>query len=373
MFRPDPIRLLHEGIALEEAEHKAQESTKVGTLRGGNTGCLVQTDFGLKAIGACPRLALLRMLGMEVRDGEDKGQENSKQHMWQNGHANEDGWADWLGRSWGAQGGVLLRETEVPTRWETRNGTPVTGRPDIVLADASGKLVLGLELKQASSMWTVRDILRDKPKTAHLCQAGHYSMALGSANGAAPGSAGLPFDLLYRSSVNYHIFGKEVAWVGRHFPRYGQRHSDKCEYKLGEPQPATAETTYKNGKVKPGKPAKPAFQEIFRVLPFVHGFNTRWADGTLEVKPSDLGDDAWEPSLITEEGIREYFESAANALTTDVLPPEPVAMDHTGQALGWRACTYCPLQAVCDKHAAQDALQSTQAWMKDVQAAIAQP
>lgn len=369
-MRPDPIALLHAGIADEEAEHRAAEGGKLGTLRGGNSGCMVLTDEGPRTIGGCARKALLRMLGIEVAE-EEEGQAHSKQLMFAAGHFNEDAWARSLGRVWQ---GKLLRETEVPTRWETSNGTPVSGRPDIVLARNEGREgsegttttpVLGLELKQLSSIFTAGAILADRPKVEHLCQAAHYSWQLG-----------VPFDLVYISRVNWNVMAAHQPWVGRQFPRYGGRHSEWCVYKLGEPQDATPDTTYKNGKVKPGKPAKPAFYEIKRILPFVHGFNLRWVDdgtgseGTadsaswrLEMKPSDLGDDAWQPSLITQDGIREFYESAANAQQTDALPPRPAQLDADGQRAKYDPCGYCPLAPVCDSYQGS----STKEWLKQVQ------
>lgn len=334
--------LLLEGALLEKAEKDGKEAEKVGVLRGGNSGCLVATDEGIRSIGGCARKALLRMLGTEVPDDEDYG---SKSLMFQLGLSNEDSWATWLERSWTGQGkGMLLREEDIPTRWATRNGTPVTGRPDIVLADKEGQPQLGLELKQASSMWTVRDILQDKPKTAHVCQAAHYSMVLD-----------VPFTLAYSNRVNWHIMGNQdqFSWVQRHFPRYGERHSDKCDYKLDDGKEAVPEKVYKNGNVKPGRPAQPPSQQIFRVLPFVHTFTLSWEDEDdggkrLWIAPSDLDfGEAAQKTLVTEEGIQEYYETAAMAVETDVLPPEPAMLDVFGNVAKFRDCQYCPLQDIC--------------------------
>jgi len=354
--------LLLEGALLEKAEKDSKEAEKVGVLRGGNSGSLVQTDEGLRSIGGCARKALLRMLGTEVPDDEDYG---SKSLMFALGLANEDSWATWLERSWTGQGkGMLLREEDVPTYWATRNGTPVTGRPDIVLAGADGTPQHGLELKQISSMWTARDVLQDKPKTAHVCQAAHYSMVLG-----------VPFTLAYTSRVNFHVMGNQdqFSWVQRHFPRYGERHSDKCDYKLDDGKEATPEKVYKNGNVKPGRPAQPPSQQIFRVLPFVHTFTLSWEDeedGTkrLWIAPSDLNfEEAARKTLVTDEGIEEYYETAANAVETDVLPPEPAALDVFGNEAKWRDCQYCPLQAVCVQVQEQGET-STQKWLGMVNA-----
>ena len=331
----DIVGLLHEGIRLETEEGKKHEASKVGSLRGGNSGSLIETAEGLATIGGCARKALLRSMSLEIPDLEDM---NSKAWMFAAGHLNEDGWVRWLERSWTV--GPVLREADVPTNWSTRNGTPVTGRPDIVLAHKVTGPVVGLELKQASSIWTVRDVLRDKPKTPHLCQAGHYSWQLG-----------VPFELHYANRVNYHVLGAHLGWIGGHFPRYNQRHSDKCGYKLGEPQEATADSVYKNGKVKPGKPAKPAFQEIFRVLPFVHGFKLRWDEnGVMHYRPHDLGLDAEKQTLISQEGIREFYETAASAIETDKLPPRPAMLDALGEPAKWNDCTYCPLNKLCDEY-----------------------
>jgi hypothetical protein len=348
----DIISLLQEGIRKQEEEGNAAEEDKVGHLRGGNSGCLIETEESIQALGACPRKALLRGLLIKLPDDEDM---NSKAWMFSAGHLNEEGWAGWLHRSWASvPGQTILREADVPTYWKTRNNTPVTGRPDIVLA-RDGTNILGLELKQASSIWTVRDVLQDKPKTPHLCQAGHYSWQLG-----------VPFELHYANRVNYHVMGAHLPWVGRHFPRYGARHSDKCDYKLGEPTEAKPETTYKNGKVKEAKPAKPAYQEIFRVLPFVHGFKLRWdVEGTLHYRPVDMPVEEETRTLITKEGIQEYYETAASAVTTNILPPRPAMLDATGEPAKWNDCTYCPMAKVCDLYQG-----NTSGWLKEVKKEI---
>lgn len=355
MTTPNIIGLLHEGILKQEQEGAAHEDDKIGTLRGGNSGTLITLEDGTEAaIGGCPRQALLRSLQIKLPDEEDM---NSKAWMFSAGHLNEEGWTAWLQRSWvnDKPGNYLLRETEVPTKWLTQNGTPVTGRPDIVLGTTTQGNILGLELKQASSVWTVRDILQDKPKTPHLCQAAHYSWQLG-----------VPFELHYASRVNYHIMGAHLPWVGRHFPRYGARHSDKCDYQLGAETPAKPEHVYKNGKVKPAAPAKPAYQEIFRVLPFVHGFKLRWDEqGTLHYRPVDLPVSDETESLITQDGIRRYYESAANAVSTNVLPPMPVAINADGSEAKYSQCTYCPLQTTCAVFQG-----TTNQWLKEIDGVI---
>jgi hypothetical protein len=356
----DIKELLYEGCRAEMQEKDKAEAGKTGSLRGGNSGSLfMQEDGTLASIGGCARKALLRMLGIEVPDGEDY---NSKALMFQLGHSNENSWVEWLERSWTGDGKVILRETDIPTRWETRNGTPVTGRPDIVLAQAKPSInggrprsVVGLELKQAASVWTCRDILRDKPKAAHVCQSAHYSMALG-----------IPFELWYANRVNFHILGAHIPWVGRHFPRHEERNSQYCDYQLDDGKPATDSKVYKNGNVKAGRPAAPPSKQIFRVLPFTHGFKLVWRpqeDGTqrLYAHAADLSEADAQATLVTDEGIREYYETAANAVATDILPPEPAQLDVFGDRAGYRDCTYCHFQKVCDGFKG-----GTQGWLQEV-------
>jgi hypothetical protein len=348
--------LLEAGAASEKAEKDSAEAGKTGYLRGGNSGSLImQEDGTLASIGGCARKALLRMLGIEVPDGEDY---NSKALLFQAGLSNEDMWTSWLERSWTGDGKVILRETDIPTRWETRNGTPVTGRPDIVLAQAKPSInggrprsVVGLELKQIASMWTVRDVLQDKPKAEHVAQSAHYSMALG-----------VPFELWYASRVNHYVFGTQLAWIVRQFPRHEERHSEKLDYEMSQEVTPRARKDGK-GMTKGAKSTMAAW----RVLPFVHGFKLTWgepdAEGsrTLSIRAADLPEEADRVSVVTEEGIREYYETAANAVASDVLPPRPAAKDVFGDDLKYTNCKYCPLQNVCDNYTG-----GTQGWLQEV-------
>lgn len=227
------------------------------------------------------------------------------------------------------------------------------------MCDKDGKPVVGIEAKQASSLWTCRDILKDAPKTNHLAQAAHYSWQLG-----------VPFHLVYTNRVNFAVLGNHLPWVNRHFPKYGARHSEKLDYEMGKESGPTPEKVYKNGNVKPAKGPKPGYMEPFRIRPFVHSFRLRWdEDGTMHVGPEDLGPEAEQKTLITKDGLKAYYETAADALTTDVLPPEPVALDAFGEEAKYRECNFCPLNSVCETYADGKKPQRTSEWLRDVKCA----
>ena len=105
----------------------------------------------------------------------------------------------------------------------------------------------------------------------------------------------------------------------------------------------------------------------WRVLPFVHGFKLTWgepdADGSraLRIRAADLPEEADRVSVVTEEGIREYYETAANAVESDVLPPRPAPKDVFGDDLKYTNCKYCPLQNVCDNYQG-----GTAGWLQEV-------
>ena len=196
------------GLRARIKEHDDREKAKTGTLRGGNSGII--TEGGIAA-GACGRLTYLRAKGINPNPIEEE-----RELMFAAGRSNEDSWLDALKRSYD---GPILCEEEIPTHWITTEGTPVTGRPDIVLGKDDGVATedtkysyspdeewndgparafaphLGIELKLVSSLWTARTVLiEDTPKIEHLIQSAHYSWQLDC-----------PFELWYTSRADYHI------------------------------------------------------------------------------------------------------------------------------------------------------------------------
>jgi hypothetical protein len=190
------LSLYKQGQEKISEERAAEEEGKLGTLRGGGTGCI--TDAG-EVVAKCHRLSHLRSLGIQ----ESKG--HNDKLMFEAGFANEDIWVDVLSASWK---GSIICEEDIPTRWLTSNGTPVTGRPDLVLCEQEGddyKPVLGLELKLVSSPWSAYNkAAKQIPDIEHICQAAHYMWQLD-----------IPFKLCYTSRANYSLgfSGMKANWI----------------------------------------------------------------------------------------------------------------------------------------------------------------
>ena len=316
--------LLREGAAFIEETGQGQEELKIGTLRGGNSGVLYTTEEGeTVSVGSCARVAMLRSLGIKIVEDQD---DFSKGLMFGAGRANEDEWVKVLEASWlRVPGNGLLRETDVPTSWETRTGKRVTGRPDIVLTQ-DGTAKLGLELKQVCSLWTAIDVLADKPKAPHLAQAAHYSMALG-----------VPFELWYTNRSNYYSPADQLFWLSSKLPRHGARNYEYVDYKQ--------KVSKKDGLT---------YWNAFRVIPFVKGFRLEWReqekdgmpDKVVWVKPIDLDDSHFRQTVISENSLKAYYEAAATAPETDILPPGPQDHDAFGESK-FALCDYCPLKDTC--------------------------
>lgn len=315
----DVKALLKAGFDHINAEHAEHEKEKVGILRGGNSGL---ADFDGKkwgVTGTCHRKTYLRLKGIDLDDIDD-----DRHIMFGGGRTNEDFWYDLLSRTYPNK---ILREEEVPVKWQTPNGTLVTGRPDMVLCDANEKPEVGLELKMASSLWTCREVINGRPKQPHLIQAAHYSWQLG-----------IPFQLWYTAYVDFAVTG----WAQKHFPRKDAPGSEYCAY---------------NDK-----------GEILKTLPFQLGFELRWEeDGTLSFKRAST-DDEWQHTIITHERIEKYYQLVSEMEEKDDLGPRPDNLKYDGSAANWKMCDerYCPLAAVCDKHDGK----SLRVWTEEVQRTI---
>lgn len=327
---------------LKEAEE--EEKTKKGRLRGGNTSMI--TPDGT-VIGQCANLTWLRYRGVDVEPVTA-----SRDLMFDAGRRNEDHWYEVLSKAYPYK---ILREEEVATSWKTKTGIAVTGRPDVVLLDEAEKPVMGIELKQASSLWTVRDVLfQKKPKLAHLMQAAHYSWRLGC-----------PFELWYTSRADFAITGD---WVKGLFPKPGQPGSEHCQYAF-----------YKEGEINP-KTRKPmkhrideaeymALQEsaetrvhedILKVLPFVQGYELDLHDGKLYYKDAMSDTAEWYETIVSVDDIKRYYDTVS---TMDTVLPEPKGLNADGSKLGYKPSQYCALGDMCCKNCAGKPLEE---WEEEV-------
>jgi hypothetical protein len=311
-------KLFEQGTAALVAAHAEQEKTKVGILRAGNTG-IITADGGVA--GKCARLTYLRYKGIQVEEAD-----HSRELMFAAGRSNEDSWLEVLRAADPTL--VIKREEEIPIRWETASGVPVTGRPDIVIGHEKDGVFVpenGIELKQASSLWTVRDVgIMMKPKMLHLMQAAHYSWQVG-----------VPFELWYTSRADFAVMG----WAQKNFPRPGEPGSDRCEYN-------------EKGEIK-------------KVLPFVKGYELDLTQkGQLRYRP--VGDGPWTYTVITRDSIEGYFELIPLMDSVGVLPPAPINIEADGQKGGYSICSYCPLQATCESYKGKKVSE----WMSKVSAQV---
>lgn len=295
--------LFDEGVRLSIDAHAALEKQKVGLLRAGNTGIAALNAKGdMEVAGKCHRQTMLRLLGIAAEDAD-----YSKELMFDSGRGNEDLWYSVLSKSY--KDGVILREEEVPIQWTTSNGTPVSGRPDLVLCTTDKKPVLGLELKLICSFWTARSVLLGEPKTMHLMQAAHYSWQLG-----------VPFELWYTSRVDWPVMG----WAGKHLPKPGEPGSEHIELDdKGEPR---------------------------KVVPFKLGF-VLTTDEEGFIHYSVVGREE-QPikSIVSVQRIKDYYEFVSRMVQDKTLGPRPQNLTAQGDKASWSFCSYCPLKSTCDAH-----------------------
>src|SRR6267378_3918819 len=115
---------LQQARKLDRHQYLEEAGKRIGALRAGNSGI---SDEEGNIAGACARVAHLRQLGVELEEPS-----YSKLIMFERGYDSEDMITKDLEKTLGPDE-KILRETEIPTRWQTKSGTWVTGRPDIVL------------------------------------------------------------------------------------------------------------------------------------------------------------------------------------------------------------------------------------------------
>lgn len=268
-----------------DAEYKANSSG----LRGGDSACLLPDG---RLMGKCARLAHLKSQGIS------ESLRGAKQLMFEAGFLNEDAWLTNLKENWE---GKIRCEEEIPTAWTTNGGTPVTGRPDIVLCDEDGNPQVGLELKLVSSPFTAYNVMAKQiPTLDHLPQAMHYMVQLGC-----------PFKLVYTSRSNYALgFGSmKKTWD-------------------------TVPDHYFNEKRS-------------AIEPFVKVFDLWMEDGHL-CYDSDRLESAVKTDL-TWQSVVDYYEAVDNTAEQG-LPPRPTGGTVLGDKLSWHPCNNCWMADVCSSY-----------------------
>lgn len=394
---PPTHELFRQGTRRRMMEHSAGEADKIGTLRAGNTGIFI--DDGTVA-GHCHRKAVLRFLGIEApKTAEEEEGWERRQLMFEAGHANEDAWDAVLraairaapsvaprpngpaaggppqlsvvahadpGRDVddrGATGGLrILREEEYPTSWVLRHGgreIRVTGRPDLVVGydgpDGVFVPLRGYELKLASSVYTwLGAMFEGEPKLEHLCQAGHYLMAMEDAvrdqgDGTSPrrdGGRPCEYELWYTNRTDLHakdFFKKSPA--------------GKWEVAQDEAWPKHSSDPYaKYVEFAPPQKGRPG-RRVKKAGPGISGYSLRFdTDGTLLYKhltAEDAGKDApWKRSAVSKDRIVDYYRYVTDTARMKDLGPRVSTLRADGTRHRFSICDYCELKPICVKHEA---------------------
>lgn len=378
--------ILGQQLAMREGNDRERE--KIGTLRAGNTG-MVMEDGRITSV--CAARTYLRQQGIDTGDNdEDNGTRLNRELMFEAGRTNEDIWAANLTRA----GLTIKREEEIPTSWFASNGknlVTVSGRPDLVVVDPDTQQpIRGLELKLISSLWKAKSTrFNKKPSMEHLLQAGHYSWQLQ-----------VPFELWYTCRATYAVTGD---WVQRMFPKYGEPGSEDCSYsffrnrlegyveidnpafkkdffdKLETKEPLTEPMTIKIPKLirtkidqseweanevrltgmsgwkgREQKKTVPEYEaEIKAVLPFRQGFAVEWnADGHLEYAEilPDGSKGPWIDTIITVERIERFYNYVAEMGSMNQVPEPPLNLEADGQKGNFALADYCSLGRLCCKY-----------------------
>lgn len=346
---------LGQQIAIQQG--KDREASKVGTLRAGNTGMVLESG---EVVSVCAARTFLRQQGIDTGgDDEADGSRLSKELMFEAGRNNEEIWTANLERA----GARLKREEEIPTSWMARNGrkeVAVTGRPDMVLLGEAGEPIRGIELKLVSSLWKARSSrFQKKPSMEHLLQSGHYSWQLQ-----------IPFELWYTARSNYAVTGD---WVQRMFPKYGEPGSEDCAYSffrnsLNEEGKLTRSkidqsewvvndvqlTGMSGWKGRENRKTVNEYEaDIKAVLPFRQGFAVEWnADGQLEyaeILPDGTRGE-WVETIITLERIERFYNFVAELGAMNQVPTPPLNLESDGQKGSFNLADYCNLGKLCCKY-----------------------
>jgi len=285
-------QVIRDGEAKQALVHAKREAASLGILRVGNSGCLTADG---DIIGGCHRVAILRANGVEF---PINGQTNL---LFSAGIAHEDLLATKLQDGWI---GNVLREEQALVEWKTKNRS-VTGRPDFLLthngddqSDSNRKV--GVELKTLASTSAAETLyFGHKPKVEHLCQSGNYMLEHNT-----------PWVLCYinPNSLDTSFFVKKR--------KENLLPSGKVNWKL-------------------------------KVPPFRMYFYLSFIDGVLhyrcEVTDSKGPVRSYDPEMtvITSNGIKEYFEVLDEMLVNNELGEEIKHVNYDGSSLPWDHAKYC--------------------------------
>ncbi len=290
----DIFTIIYKEHRQRNKEKLLQSYNEKGTLRAGTSGCV---DGSGKIYGACPRYALARYLG--YTNVQEKPEETL---MMVGGLANENIMTDWLKRYIPYE---IASQNNARITWNVA-GTNVVITPDFLFVDG-GRVMGGMELKRASSVWTVHKTgFKYHPKDSHLIQSAVNFWRSGS-NGWMLG---------YVQDVNYQLPAGQ--WVQRDFP-------PEHEYTVYQ-------GTYP-----------------FNINPHFDIYDLA-IDTSGNVFYKHYSKEEWSPSLITTHGIQRFYELVLEMIEKKFLPKKPNKKCAAGgKDKSSTECKYCEFDAFCKK------------------------
>lgn len=174
------IEMFNECRSKQIAADAQAEASKAFTLRAGSAGCITESG---NFIGTNPWEVLGRFMGYQIP------KTRISYDIFDHGFANEWNWEKYLKLQGQYQ---ITGDKNYPLKVEKFVGNyDLTGRPDLVLLK-DGAPVVGGEYKVVAGASSAEKVLKGRPKTENLCQAGVYSAGFG-----------IPWVLVYTSYSNF--------------------------------------------------------------------------------------------------------------------------------------------------------------------------
>lgn len=295
----DIVSYLRKGQLSLYHEHNKKEAEKLGSLRGGSCGAVIDGEV----YGTCHRKAHLRMKGISIPLNEEI------ELMTRQGERNEDIWIEEL-RSSGLN---IKTQSDLGLELELC-GKTFTGSPDIAVLLENDIPSLGIENKNISSgskAVTVNNQL--EPDTTHLIQAATYSILLGK---LLKLDGPLPYQLCYSSRSIWHVY-------------------------------SMAKEAKESLKKNP-RDVQVSFGRQFALRPFHRIYYLRWVGGYMEYFTDGYKD--WVKTPLTEETIIDYYDAVANGIEDKKwLGPRPTTKTF-GKKKGYSQCGYCEFDPICNEH-----------------------
>lgn len=277
--------VLQQGDKAMQAKHAEGEKEKLGNLRGGDSGCVHQGE-----VYGCHRSSVARALGYDIPP------DPQSMKYFTAGYGIEDQIALKFQAGWPHQ---VLREEEIPVSWQVNSGRLVTGRPDFVLAK-DGVNLLGVELKTIVSTSMSKQIgLKALPSTKHLCQAAHYS------------------------------WQHEIPWV------------------LTYVSPAVHNTTNNAVKGAPKGTYEYPGRYYLKIEPFHKHFYLRFDGDVVVYQDPHTGRDV--RTIITKQGLKDYYELIDECLEKKTLYFPPVNRYADGSKMPFEHIRYCKACTAAEK------------------------